>query len=302
MDKVTVFDDVRVAQQYIEQPPEYLAFGQYSFLYNFATENIDGYFSQLDFQNRSVLTVAGSGDQAINAVLHGARKVDCFDMNRFTKYYLMLKRASILTLSYEEYISFLFKQSTTVFHLSMYERVRKQLEGNDLLFWDSLFSQYRNFQIRNGLFYPELIDFECVQRFNSYLYFDTYSLVQKQIDSVVFSFQESLLQQLPAKLTDSYDVMLFSNISDYIEKMYTVDGLRKYKELMLNLSKSLTPDGKMIVGYIYGYKGNQDGGSFQQEKTRTKVFPKQSFYPLVFESYRFRHQRDAVIVYQKKKK
>ena len=49
-------------------------FNSYSAVYVFTTENINAYYDQLDLRNKSILTVVGSGDHILNAILRGAKK------------------------------------------------------------------------------------------------------------------------------------------------------------------------------------------------------------------------------------
>lgn len=43
-------------------------------LYLYGTEHISKYYSKLDLNNKKVLTIIGSGDQALNAFFYGAKK------------------------------------------------------------------------------------------------------------------------------------------------------------------------------------------------------------------------------------
>ena len=44
-------------------------------IYPFATENISGYIDKFDLKDKSLLTVGSSGDQVINAILYGCKKI-----------------------------------------------------------------------------------------------------------------------------------------------------------------------------------------------------------------------------------
>ena len=56
-------------------------FNSLSKIYSFTTENISGYFEQLQFTNKDVLTVAASGDHIINSFYKGAKTAIGFDIN-----------------------------------------------------------------------------------------------------------------------------------------------------------------------------------------------------------------------------
>lgn len=72
-------------------------------IYPFTTENIYGYLNQFDLSNKSLLTLGSSCDQAINAIMHNCRDITVLDICPFTKFYFYLKKAAILSLSYEEF-------------------------------------------------------------------------------------------------------------------------------------------------------------------------------------------------------
>ena len=71
-------------------------------VYPFTTEKIDSYFKHLDLEDKTVLTVGSSGDQALNALTMGAGRVVLFDINPSTEKFYKLKRDLILSSSRED--------------------------------------------------------------------------------------------------------------------------------------------------------------------------------------------------------
>ena len=65
-------------------------------VYPFTTEMISGYFKDLDFQDKKVMTLGSSSDQAFNALLLGAKKITVYDINENTAKYGKLKRDVII--------------------------------------------------------------------------------------------------------------------------------------------------------------------------------------------------------------
>ena len=65
-------------------------------VYPFTTEVISGYFNELDFKDKSVMTLGSSSDQAFNALLLGAKKITVYDINENTAKFGKLKRDVIL--------------------------------------------------------------------------------------------------------------------------------------------------------------------------------------------------------------
>lgn len=65
-------------------------------VYPFTTEMISGYFKEIDFKDKSVLTVGSSSDQAFNALLMGAKSIKVYDINEDSAKFGKLKRDIII--------------------------------------------------------------------------------------------------------------------------------------------------------------------------------------------------------------
>ena len=72
-------------------------FNSYSASYVFTTENINAYYDRLDLKDKSILTVVGSGDHILNAILRGAKKIDAFDISGYAILFYYLKEAAVKT-------------------------------------------------------------------------------------------------------------------------------------------------------------------------------------------------------------
>ena len=81
-------------------------FGEYSRLYLFTTENIKGYLKHFDVTNKNVLAPTSSGDHAFESILKGAKSVDMFDINKYSKYMVKLKIAAIKALERGEFLEY----------------------------------------------------------------------------------------------------------------------------------------------------------------------------------------------------
>ena len=80
---------------------DYRYIKDYCRIYTFTTENISGYLEYFDLKDRKLLTVGSSGDQVLNASFYGAKDITLYDINSFSKFYLYLKIAAIITLNYK---------------------------------------------------------------------------------------------------------------------------------------------------------------------------------------------------------
>ena len=59
-------------------------------VYLFSNENVNSFKSIYNFDNATVLSVIGSGDQYFSSLLFGAKHIDLFDFNARTIYYFFL--------------------------------------------------------------------------------------------------------------------------------------------------------------------------------------------------------------------
>lgn len=138
-------------------------YGLFSKIYPFTTENISAYINLFDLNNKSLLTVGSSGDQVINASLFNCKDQTVIDINPFTKYYFYLKKAAIISLTYQEYLDFfLYKDypkfchnNKLVFNKDTFNNLKKILKSEDyesFYFWDALLNLYDGENIRKELF------------------------------------------------------------------------------------------------------------------------------------------------------
>ncbi|MCR5223700.1 MAG: DUF3419 family protein, partial [Bacilli bacterium] len=81
-------------------------------VYQFTTEDISSYIEYLEFDQTSVLTVGSSGDQALNAILSGAKEVTLFDLNPDTHEFVESKVDMLLNSSYQDFYSNIMNDNT----------------------------------------------------------------------------------------------------------------------------------------------------------------------------------------------
>lgn len=277
-------------------------FGDFSKIYLMTTENIKDFLVKYDLYNKDVLTVAGSGDQMLNAFLMGARSVTCFDINPLAFYQVNLKKAAISTLPYEEYLEFYFPEFGKFLDRGLFEKIADSLDNNTFEFFNYLYSRFDEEQIFRKIYQYFKPKFKNMKKINAYLEKDNYQklasiLLEKDI-SFLKSNASMLDQQLEKKL---YDIILLSNISDDIENIYDTNPLINFKNLVQALNKNLTDDGIIQVGYIYNYYFPFHFNLFNKKKQRNLIFTKEEFSTIVIDSWNDKFRKDGVIVYQKKK-
>lgn len=198
----------------------------FSQIYPFATENISGYIDKFDLKDKSLLTVGSSGDQVINAILYGCKKISVLDINPYTKFYYYLKIASILDLNLDEFMTFLrfkrypstFKDNKDVFNSQLYNKIKTTLRNLDYesyLFWDELFQSFNPIDIRNNLFSLDEDHNRIITKSNPYLQNqDSYELVRNKLKTISPTF---IIEDLfKVELQEKYDNIWLSNIGTYL--------------------------------------------------------------------------------------
>ncbi len=175
--------------------------GRFDKIYPFTTENIAGYMDELDLTNKKIITVTGSGDHIINAILKGCIDITTFDINPLTKEFMELKLEKIKKLSLEEYLEYFSNLDKDKYN-------------------------YKYFDIQNKI--------DC----NLYLNRENYNIIKERLDGVKITFIESNLKTL--ELNDNYDYMFLSNISDYIEMFFdNLDDYKKLIDKFLKKVKTI---------------------------------------------------------------
>ena len=157
----------------------------FSSVYPFSTENISGYIDNFNLEEKSLLTVGSSADQALNAILKNCKDITVLDINPYTKYYYYLKASGIIELSKEEFLRFFryedypntFKKNKEVFNKETYNKLTETLRHLDYesyLFWDELLSTYKGEYIRNKLFSLDEEKTHILENINPYLEDENY--------------------------------------------------------------------------------------------------------------------------------
>lgn len=277
-------------------------FGELSKIYLMTTENIRAFLEKYNLQDKEILTVAGSGDQMLNAYLMGAKNVTCFDINPLAFYQVKLKKAAVSTLSYEEFTDFFFYGTEFFFNPDLFKKIAGSLDKESIDFWNYFFSNYSSDQIYYKLFHPFGSRLKQQQRLNSYLEQDNYQKLAAILKDKEVSFIQSNVTTLREQIDNNYyDMILLSNISDSIENIWPDNSLKNFKRLIHSLSKNLKNNGIIQVGYIYTYYYNY-GHVFKRHNEREKIFTPDEFKTTLIPSYQFHSESDAVVTFQKKKK
>lgn len=195
-------------------------------LFRFTNENLSEYYELFDFENKSVLTVIGAGDQALSAIYKGAKKIDVFDINKLSYYFLLLKKYALNSLSYEEYLNF-FNPITKLSNVELlYKKISPNIDDEIIKeFWDRIFNNSYMFYF---LFLDTNVSMNRVKRNVPYLENEqAYNKLKEKIKDCKINYVGGDLTELVNTLNEKYDYINLSNIIDYIEdkdsakKLYT---------------------------------------------------------------------------------
>jgi len=229
-------------------------FSKYDMIYSFTTENLS-YLEQIDVRGKSVLTVTGSFDQALNLIFEGANSICNFDVNQLSVYFSHFKMAAMKEFSYEEYLEFFLGEKSLDY--SMYLRLKKHLSDSFIEYFDFLYKtfSYSGEAILSSRLFDSVVTKEKVVLSNPYLKSkENYNLTKQRLDSVSISFEEKNLLEI-GNGSSMYDLMLFSNIESYlVDDVYSTMSQEEFLSFIKDqASKQLNAGGVIQIAYNYGY-------------------------------------------------
>lgn len=275
-------------------------FNSFSKIYSMTTENIYGFLRNYDLKDKKILTVAGSGDQRLNAYFMGAKEVTCFDINPLSLLQLKLKDSAINTINFEKFVKFfgIYSHRYSDYYQALdsriFEEFKQFIDDDTFYFFNYIINECQNFDFKDIYFYFEN-NLNLLQKINNFLDPSNYITLRKIIENKDIPFINSDVDNLSKELNgEKYDMILLSNISDY---MY---DLSKYREVIDNLIDNLNMYGILQVGYIYSiYDKNGKYSDFKDDEKRKKYFPTSLFHSVMVDSYYGGNKKDKVITYQR---
>lgn len=225
-------------------------------VYCFTNENVAASMRALGIpRGGRVLTVGASGDHMFEAYLSGASHVDMFDINLNQRHIIELKNHMIRDLDYERFMDFFFSK----LHFFNQEIIKpiypKFSDGlKSYLAWIETSTRTQVFKF-SGAHNPDfdVKNISYVSNKDSYNHLK--SILPEQI-----SFVQSDISGLTANFSKKYDLIILSNIFDYmysdealIEKRY----VRFFREVLSPLMQQNlnSNSGKISFRYIWDTDG-----------------------------------------------
>ena len=287
-------------------------FGIYSRLYAMTTENVAGILNNINIEPKSVLTVASSGDQVVESVLHGAKKVTCFDINPFSFYQVKLKLAAIRNLSYKEFLDFfyvknIYDSDNTFLNTETLDKLVFNLDNDSYEFFsyiNDIFNKDSK-EIQKNIYYNFSYGLDHMKTMCNYLEEDNYYKVKKELHNTKVDYVETDFKSLDTKINKKYDLIMLSNISDSINDMYKKNSLKQYYNDTMKLVNSLNDNGVIQLAYIYTHLDYpMRHNDFYIRNKREEVFPQEIFDITEINAYDDNCMdtiyKDKIVTYQKK--
>ena len=285
-------------------------FKGYAKMYAMTTENISGFINKYDLKNKKVLTVAGSGDQRLNCLLRGASEVVCFDTNPLADLQLRLKDTAIQRLSHDEFLKFFGvrnkKSGHSFLDKNTFDKIKYYLDEDVYLLYDFIINEFRGRPFKDT--YNDY-DFEYgyMTELSNYISKDNYRRMPELIENNKINFLDANIGSLSEMLDgEKFDIILLSNISDYIHYFYGDDHMKAFKEIIDKLVNNLYDGGIMEVAYIYDeneYKDSKrydDYSKFHIEQSRNKYFSPEEYPIQKVKGFHAKNPNDRIVTYQKK--
>ena len=195
----------------------------YNEVYDFTNENVACLKELYHFENSKVISMIGSGDQYFASKLYGANQVDLFDVNQTSYLYFILKFYAIRELTYEEFYNFFINKKIN--NINVYNKLEPVLPKEVLQYYKYLLEKNKRMLKKcfrldginllskaNKIYY-----FNREKQIIPYLIKDEYYKLQNILKNTNLpNFYPTNFIDLKYKLTDNYDIMLLSNIYNWL--------------------------------------------------------------------------------------
>ena len=265
------------------------------------TESIKDYFEKLNWINvKKVLTVCSSGDHIFNLINKGVLMIDTFDINSLTFPYVMLKRALLLSSSYDNYFKNFEKltihSKNEQEEYDLFSMIKPFIVPPYDYFWEQLYLENITKNKHNGkgpsLLSKMYIDYHSKkvdQLRNLYLCNEQeYEKTKQNLKYSKITFQCADIFKIPHFFENGYDKIILSNIWNYIENW---NQRTFYNYIVNQLTSMLNTNGEILAAYIYNL--NDCMITFDTDYDFIKV-------PSIDLKGNIDYDKNAVLVYRKK--
>ena len=267
-------NDINVAKAIIDGKTDNNSrtFNEFSSIYKTTNECLSHkpYIEALQDRNR-VLSIVGSSDQIMNAILFGSEDIIGVDISIFPNYFLFLKLVAIEVLNKNDYLEYFYGDKP--FSYKTYGVIRQELPYQARKFWDSLYNEYGDKLYNSKLFNDFNVSIKRAIINNPFLQDNYYDVLKRSINRVNIELLK--YDMFNAKKLDRgyFDLILLSNIINNIdifhgESISSKEYSKRFLQAMKNYKKFLTllPLNKEGIALTYNFSFNGKISDYFKEK------------------------------------
>ena len=283
-------------------------FSKYSKGYLWTNENIKEYINKKYISEyNSALSVTASGDHLFNLILNNVLNIDTFDTNTLTEYNVLgLKKALIEKFKYNDFLTIFELNANNMLTLEETTYLIKDLlplmDKKYRKYWQNI-SEY-NYQLqKNNDEYLDLFAmlFININEKNNFIRRNSYLMGKDNYDK----FKENMMRAninfyctnainiLDTFPNQKYDVILLSNILDYITINWNYEQLRKFEDELLFITNN---NGKIFLAYLLNYYNKNNKNIFRRADIKKEELINEIIIELKEKDYK---HNDAVILIRK---
>lgn len=243
-------------------------FSTYSSIYIATTSNVRNTL-HLYHDYEQVLAVCGTGAHAYEALLHGAKHVDLFDINELQRLYFLYMKTAVMVLSYDEFIQY-FTTSSAIDEFDI-EPVDETLLANELFYklepflpndvrevFGPIFDQLSNEDVLfSRLFrYDHNFSLSYLKEAASFYRREEYEqlkhILRKNPD--IITARTVSLTDVPQQFHSQYDLVLLDNILEYYNAIPDLNTPHKVDSFVKgDMNSLLSGQGSLQVAYAYAF-------------------------------------------------
>ena len=213
----------------------------YRYVYAQTNEYLRQLYSNVDFKNKNVLSVAASGDQSFLAYAYGAKHIDLFDLNQLTFYYYYLRAWTI------KYFNRFYPKIP--FHKRFLNDLLQMVKinnGAEIIafdYWNEILNEFDNRKLeRIFLFEGKHLDVSKSEL----------SFIKDSIEADKSTFHNIDISDY-INIKEKYDIIVTSNIVDWFHG--DRGKIEDYKDNLYNL---LNKNGIVLCSDLSGKYGASD--------------------------------------------
>lgn len=256
-----MFDTIKTAYALKNGVNKRSVYNWHAPVFLFTNENIAGYLEQLgDMSGKDVLAVAGSGDHAFESLLHGANHVDTFDVNYLQKHVMELKSKMIKYLPYNEFMRFFFNKKY-FFNCDIIRPIWNTFSPALRIFLKTYYKTKNEYMFR---YRDAQSPFYTIDKISYIADEKAYEHLGKIMPDKI-KFEHTDLLNIANKLDNIYDIILLSNISEYMYEEIQDLGTKNLflcNNIISHIAdKYLTDDGGHIC---FGYAWHANPEHYQK--------------------------------------